>query len=288
MVVEPMFIQKERQIKQFIPLIKQYKFPENSKIIEFKGLYSYGIKDRAIVYWIENPRVTIQCESDYDCSLSLIGHGQYGGLIKFSLLDTKIKKIINTIDFYYEEFYSNPDGKIIHQKYETMTIPFVSPTHKTQMAMESRVEFKVRGGDQRNEGYTEILDIHDYNGDGKKLEFAIFYPGSGGCMGTESTLIGYSQKQDRLIWYPLYIKSIDLDEKHNIQTNQSKYYWLGYTFTHKFINKKLVYQIDYRGREGSLEKFNLIYDDLNECFTGSADYTQTDYTEQEKKEFGIE
>jgi len=286
--VYPMFIKKERMIKKFIPLIKLYQFPENSKIIEFKELNSSGVFDRAIVYWIQNPRVSIQCESDYDCALSMIGHGQYNGLIKFSLVDTKLKRIINTVDFFFDELYSDPDGKIAHVKYETMAIPFVSPTINSRSALQSRVEYKVNGGNKSEEGFTEILDIHDYNGDGKKLEFALFEPGGGGCMGTESTLIGYSLKQDKLLWYPINIKCMEKDNKNNIVTEQLKYYWLGYTFTYKFANKKLVYEIDFRGRGGSLQKYNLVYDDINECFTGSVDYAQTEYTEKEKKEFGIE
>ena len=57
-----------------------------------------------------------------------------------------------------------------------------------------RVEGPVREG---VEARPTILWLKDYNGDGKAFEFALFEAEA--CMGLQTTLIGYSEKQDRVI-----------------------------------------------------------------------------------------
>ena len=279
-----LLVEKEKIIKQFIPIVNKYNFPKHSKIIEYKKLEDYGVNDRAIVYWIFEPRVNIYCEDDYDCSSSMLGHGQYKGQIKFSLLDTKENILLNTVSLYnVDDVYFDDSLKETHRDvYNYFELPFASPNKKSELALGSRIMYKVDGGNKNKEGLTEVLNFDDFNGDGKKLEFALYRTGDAGCMGTESALIGYSTLQDSLILYPIKITYYEKNEQKQIVKTPNTQYWLGYTFTMKFKNYKLEYQIDYRGRGGCLEKYNLVFDDKEECFKGTVDATQTEFLENEK------
>jgi hypothetical protein len=60
---------------------------------------------------------------------------------------------------------------------------------------------------KKGEAKPTIIWLRDYNGDGKALEFAFF--DAVACMGLQTTLIGYSAKQDRVIQYPIELKVIE-------------------------------------------------------------------------------
>jgi hypothetical protein len=79
-------------------------------------------------------------------------------------------------------------------------------------------------------------------------------------MGLETTLIGYSPKQDKVIQYSIELKTHD-------KTSNS--FWADYLFGRK-PNKQgvWIYQIDYRGRAGSLDKYEFHYDKNREMFYG--------------------
>ena len=278
-----LLIKKEALIKRFISLAYKLKLPYKSKIIEFKSLSDRGMPDRAIIYWIENPRVFISClEEDeyYDCGNSMIGLGQYFGKIKFSLINTNDSTIINTLDLSNIDRHISENGELFKETQECMETPFCSPNKSNIHALCSRIMYNVIGGDSISEGLSEILYLDDYNGDGDALEFAIYL--SGDCMTCESALFGYSKKQDRLIKFEFDIKQIANDSAGNEIIYNISPDWLGYTFSMKFKNKKLKYQIDYRGRGGCLDKFDLEYDSEHEIFRGVEDIRQIDLLEGEE------
>ena len=76
---------------------------------------------------------------------------------------------------------------------------------------------------KHQEGKPQLLFLRDYNNDGKKHEFALFDALS--CMGLGSTLIGYSEKQDKVIQYKTELKTAD---------EITKNYWVDYLFIQKF------------------------------------------------------
>jgi hypothetical protein len=108
-----------------------------------------------------------------------------------------------------------------------------------------------------------ILALKDYNGDGKALEFALFEAEA--CMGLATTLIGYSEKQDRVIQYPVKLKVIE-GTKHSERND----FWADYLFSKKPLRPGYwKYEIDYRGRAGSLDKWEIRYHAAREEFEGT-------------------
>jgi hypothetical protein len=104
--------------------------------------------------------------------------------------------------------------------------------------------------------------LKDYNGDGKALEFALF--DALACMGLDTTLIGYSEKQDRVIQYPVSLEVIE-GSKHSNRVTM----WADYLFNTKPRRPGYwKYEIDYRGRAGSLDKWEVQYNAAKERFEG--------------------
>jgi hypothetical protein len=107
-----------------------------------------------------------------------------------------------------------------------------------------------------------IMWLRDYNGDGKAFEFALF--DAEACMGLQTTLIGYSEKQDRVIQYPV---SLEVTEGPKRSERVSP--WADYLFSKKPLRPGYwKYEIDYRGRAGTLDKWEVRYNSARERFEG--------------------
>src|SRR6185436_10637113 len=103
-----------------------------------------------------------------------------------------------------------------------------------------------------------IMLLKDYNGDGKALEFALF--DAPYCMGLLTTLIGYSEWQDRVIQYQVHL-DVEGDYGHRTELLT----WCDYLFSKKPMSPgHWKYEIDYRGRGGSLGKYEIRYDAQHE------------------------
>jgi hypothetical protein len=111
----------------------------------------------------------------------------FRGPTRVSLVDTVASTIINTVEIRRDDGNNGPDEfdipYLIHRRYYRVDPPFVL-----------------------DEGHPVILDLKDYNGGGEALEFALFDAQS--CAVTETELIGYSEKQDKVIQYPIYLKGM--------------------------------------------------------------------------------
>ncbi len=190
---------------------------------------------RQLVLWMPNPKKNPREANEiYTCPEATRGH-YYSGIANVSLIDLKTKKTINTI-----EIDTNGETSI--------DLPYLI----------KRGYYNVPKVDKNKEGKPNILKLKDYNADGKLHEFAIF--DAVACMGLETTLIGYSAKQDKVIQYPIELKTPD-------KTSNS--FWADYLFGHKPNKQGIwIYQIDYRGRAGSLDKYEFRYDKKNEKFYG--------------------
>jgi hypothetical protein len=111
------------------------------------------------------------------------------------------------------------------------------------------------------------LWLKDYNGDGKALEFALF--DAEACMGLDTTLIGSSERQDKVIQYPIRLK--EGSDKSSVHES----HWCDYLFSKEPKPAgHWKYEIDYRGRGGALEKYEIRYDPKSEQFEGT--HTATD------------
>ncbi|HMS43160.1 MAG TPA: hypothetical protein PKE69_23225, partial [Pyrinomonadaceae bacterium] len=185
------------------------------------------------------------------CPDNTRGH-YYSGVTKVSLIDTKTRKILNTLEIESDGFESD---------FNTLDLPYL---------IQRTGYYDVPKLDANKEGAPILMNLKDYNADGKAFEFALF--DAVACMGLETTLIGYSAKQDKVIQYEIELKT---DE------GTSKEYWIDYLFGQK-ADKSGVwkYEIDYRGRGGALEKYECRYDEKRERFYGS----RTSIFEDDEKE----
>ena len=211
-------------------------FPKSAVILEKTKVTS----NREMVLWMVEPKAFPRTEEDdiYTCPDQTRGH-YYTGVTKVSLIDTKSKKIINTIEII-------SDG--IESGFNTLDLPYLI----------QKGYYDVPKIIKNKEGKPRLMNLKDYNDDGKPYEFALF--DAVACMGLETTLIGYSEKRDKVIQYQTELKT---DE------GVSKEYWVDYLFGHK-PNQQSVwkYQIDYRGRGGNLEKYEVRYDKNRQMFYG--------------------
>lgn len=206
--------------------------PKSATILEKANV----TPSRQLILWMPNPTKNPRdAEEIYTCPEETRGH-YYSGAAKVSLIDVKTKKIINTIeiDANGENLLDLP--YLIHRGY--YTVPKV---------------------DKNKEGKPVLMSLKDYNADGKPYEFAIF--NALACMGLDTTLIGYSQKQDKVIQYGIELK---------VKNKTSNGFWADYLFGHKPNSKGIwQYQIDYRGRGGTLDKYTFRYDKTKEKFFGT-------------------
>jgi hypothetical protein len=68
--------------------------------------------------------------------------------------------------------------------------------------------------------------LKDSNGDGKALEFVLFEAEA--CLGWQTTLIGYSEKQDPALQYPVH-----MDVSSGSKDSTSESFWADYLFNNK-------------------------------------------------------
>ena len=131
-----------------------------------------------------------------------------------------------------------------------------------------------QGTRDRSEGKPALLALRDLNGDGLPLETA-FYEAEA-CMGLQTTLVGYSPKQDRVIQYEVeltlaaqkIVEGRGVVNREKPTTIATK--WVDYLFaTSPTRPGRWSYQIDYRGRLGTLDSYDVRYDPSLEKFFGT-------------------
>jgi hypothetical protein len=216
--------------------------PPDAVVIEQEPVPESAHPNRLLVLWMKspqrNPREGTPEENPYTCPEYTRGHF-YRGPTAVSLVDTAARRVINSVSV------ASPEES-------TFDIPYlIEPGH-----------YAVPGNLIHNEGKPKLLALRDYNGDGKALEFAFF--DSEACMGLETTLIGYSEKQDKAIQY-LVDLVYEADGKRSRQTEQ----WVDYLFVKKPVKPGYwKYEIDYTGRGGTLISYEVRYDAVKERFTG--------------------
>lgn len=192
-----------------------------------------------------NPKKSepIPDDEPYSCPDETTGN-YYSGPTRVSLFETGTGRVINTIEIH------DPDS----QEHDEFTIPYeIRPGYY----------YRVDSTDSSKASKPTILDFRDFNGDGDTLEFALYFAPA--CMGLQTTLIGYSRKSDSVIQYPIKIEYRQGGKQWEVNSA-----WLEYLFVKKPVSPKhWKYAIDYRGRAGALETFDIKYDRKTEQFTGS-------------------
>jgi len=202
--------------------------PKGAVILENRKL---PVTSRTLVLWMLNPKKNpngYAPDDTYSCPDYSRG-SYYSGPTHVSLLDPATNRIINTINV--SEGYE--DGA------DSFDLPYaIRRGYYYQVAATTRNGVEAR---------PTIMSLRDYNGDGKAFEFALF--DAVACMGLQTTLIGYSAKQDRVIQYPV---SLEIIEGSNRSNKVSP--WADYLFSKKPLRRGYwKYEIDYRGRAGRVD-----------------------------------
>jgi hypothetical protein len=218
--------------------------PAKALVVETRHLQSRTHPNRALVFWMQNFK---KVPSDYGsddvvpCPDQTRG-SHYSGPTRVSLLNTSTNTIINTV-------------KVVDSENEdSFDVPY---------AIRKGYYYEVSARVRRNvEARPTLMWLRDYNDDGNALEFALF--DAPACMGLQTTLIGYSEKQDRVIHYP-----ISLDVIEGIKQAHRNAYWADYLFNKKPLRRGYwKFEIDYSGRGGTLDKWEVRYNVARERFEG--------------------
>jgi hypothetical protein len=220
-----------------------YALPPGGQVIEVQPIQSTKHPQRALLLWMQSPlKVPRDTPDDpYTCPEYTRG-SHYQGPTRVSLVDPQTKKIINTL-----KIQDPLEGQ------DTFDIPY---------RIESGLYYHVAGVPQGKEGKPTIMWLKDYNGDGHAGEFALF--DAIACMGLPTTLIGYSEAQDRVIQYPVALTVI----KGNQKSTRSRF-WVDYLFSQRPEKPGVwKYAIDYRGRAGPLNTYEVRYRPEEEKFYG--------------------
>jgi hypothetical protein len=225
--------------------------PKGAVVVETRRIVSPGHPNRTLVLWMLNPKKNpsgYAPDDIYPCPDQTRG-SYYSGPTRVSLLNSAANSVINTV--------------IVKEDAEdSFDLPYA-----IRKGYYYRVAPLTKGG---VEARPTIMWLKDYNGDGKPLEFVLF--DAQACMGLETTLIGYSEKQDRVIQYPIHL---EVNEGAKASTSDivlrhtSDGFWADYLFHQKPVRPGFwKYEIDYRGRAGSLDKWEVRYNPAKEQFEG--------------------
>lgn len=219
--------------------------PGDAVILERRKLLPPVRANREIVLWMIKPSKNpnnYPPDEIYTCPDQSRG-SYYSGPTRVSLVDSGTRAIINTLKI-LNEYEAGGDK---------LDLPYA-----IRRGYYYRVEAVKKGEVKPN-----IIWLRDYNGDGRALEFAFF--DAVACMGLQTTLIGYSTKQDRVIQYPIDLRIIE-GSKRSSRTSQ----WADYLFNQRPRRPGYwKYEIDYRGRAGTLDKWEVRYNAARERFEGT-------------------
>lgn len=223
-----------------------YGLPAGALVVEKRELELDSTKKRALVLWMLRPKRYPRetPEEPYTCPEETRG-SYYRGPARVSLVDTATGRIVNTLKL-IEEYADGADE---------IDIPY---------RIHAGGYYHVEGVPEGREGRPTILWLRDFNSDGKAHEFALF--DAQACMGLETALFGYSERQDRVIQYAVSLDVTDGEGKKTTQVLD----WVDYLFSKKQTAPGLwKYEIDYRGRGGTLDKYEMRYNPKLERFEGS-------------------
>lgn len=236
-------------------LAKKIGISEDELILEYKPLKGYS--NRAFIILGKKIKVGFDICDVYTCAQTTTGTGYFRGEIRIALIDTKLKKIINTIEV-YTPHWEGEEGNCF-------TVPF-SIANKKYRTVIGGLKYHVKGGSETKDGKAEVLYLDDYTGNGKKLEFTLYK--QLGCVTCLSTLFGYDDKTDSLINYKIVLKEVDLDSAQK-KPVKSERLWVSDMFTLNHKNGIYDFAKDHRGRNGQLHYYIVKFDRERKLFTGT-------------------
>jgi hypothetical protein len=225
-----------------------YGLPAGALVVEERPLELEVGKKRTLVLWMLRPKKYPRGpEEGYTCPEETRG-SFYRGPARVSLVDTAAGRVVNTLKVVQE--YSHGEDEF--------DLPY---------RIKAGGYYHVGGTTEGREGRPTIMHLRDVNGDGRALEFALY--DALACMGLETALFGYSERQDRVIQYPVSIETTGGGKRVTQTLN-----WVDYLFSKEpAAPGRWKYEIDYRGRGGSLDSYEVRYNSRDERFEGAVTYT---------------
>ena len=221
-----------------------YGLPAGAVVVEERPLELGGAKRRALVLWMLRPKKYPRGpEEGYTCPEETRG-SFYRGPARVSLVDAGSGRVLNTLKI-VQEYADNVD---------VFDLPY---------RIRAGGYYHVAGLAEGREGRPTIMRLRDLNGDGRALEFALF--DALACMGLETALFGYSERQDRVIQYAVRLETDYAGEKSVEALN-----WVDYLFSREPAGPgRWKFEVDYRGRGGTLDSYEVRYDGVAERFEGA-------------------
>jgi hypothetical protein len=219
---------------------RDYGLPAGAFIVETRPV----APDRALVLWMLDPTKHPRESTDelYSCPEETRG-SYYRGPTRVSLVDTAGGNVINTVE--------------VRDGYDDAADEFDIPYR-----IQAGHYYQVRDTPAGKEGEPEIMLLKDYNGDGRAQEFALF--DSDGCMALSTLLVGYSERQDKVILYPVRLTVIE-EGKRSTEVGE----WAPFLFHEEPQSPgHWSFEVDSRGREGTLDRYEFRYDGRAEEFEG--------------------
>lgn len=208
--------------------------PKEAYILERRPLAIVGYPNRELVLWMLHPERHPSLYSfgqgdRYTCPE--MTRGSYlSGALRVTLVDTQQLSVVNTVEV--KDFEGN----------DSFDIPF---------AILKNIFYRTTTESESKESKPIVMWLRDYVGSGKPLQFALFQALY--CMGLQTTLIGYEPDQDRVQQYETKLR---VSEGRETQTNTVR--WVDYLFSEKPVESgHWKYKIDYRGRCGSLDSYDI-------------------------------
>jgi hypothetical protein len=201
----------------------------------------------------KHDRGEFSASNPYTCPETTLG-SYYSGPTRVSLIDTRSSKIINTVTLRHS--WGDDDSFDIPYRILVSDL------------------YAVPGKPQGAEGVPRLLMLRDITG--QRLPLAASFYEAEACMGLLTTAIGYSVKQDRLIQYrtELTSKTQEIVEGRGIvdvgKAAVDTTSWTDYLFSETPVEPgHWLYEIDYRGRGGTLDSYDIRYDASKEEFVGT-------------------
>jgi hypothetical protein len=221
-----------------------YGLPAGARVVEERTLDLGAAKKRKLVLWMLRPtRYPRGSEEIYTCPEQTRG-SFYRGPARVSLVDAATGRVVNTLKIIQE--YSHGEDEF--------DLPY---------RIKAGGRYRVAGTPEGREGRPTLMWLRDFNGDGRALEFALF--DALACMGLETALFGYSERRDRVVQYPLSLETEYAGKRTTEALN-----WVDYLFSREPSGPgRWKFEVDYRGRGGTLDSYDVRYNPQAERFEGT-------------------